>query len=35
VPRWARIIIVFAVVAALSVVLFFYVILPFIGEAVV
>jgi hypothetical protein len=34
VPRWARIMIVLAIVAALSIVLFFVVILPFIGEAV-
>jgi hypothetical protein len=34
VPRWARIMIVIAIVAALSIVLFFYVILPFILEGV-
>jgi hypothetical protein len=34
VPRWAWIMIVIAIVAALSIVLFFLVILPFIAEAV-
>jgi hypothetical protein len=34
VPRWARIMIVIAIVAALSIVLFFVVILPFILEGV-
>jgi hypothetical protein len=32
--RWAWIMIVIAIVAALSIVLFFLVVLPFIGEAV-
>jgi hypothetical protein len=34
VPRWALIMVVIAIVAALSIVLFFLVVLPFIGEAV-
>jgi hypothetical protein len=34
VPRWARIMVVIAIVAALSIVLFFVVILPFIAEGV-